>query len=99
MSALDDCFRDQPRSRQLFDALREQIEAIGPAEMVMTKAQRKGLPQVNCYDYALRRAAGRRGSMLAFGTTSGNLYLSEDDGENWEYPGMNSPLFYSVRFA
>ncbi len=63
------------------------------------QAQRKGLPQANCYDYALRHAADRRGSMLAFGTTSGNLFLSEDDGENWECLGMNYPLFYSVRFA
>ncbi len=39
MSALDDYFRDQPQSRQLFDALREQIEAIGRVEMVVTKSQ------------------------------------------------------------
>ncbi len=63
------------------------------------QALRNGLPQHNCYDYALRHAADRHGSTLAFGTTSGNLYLSEDYGENWECLGMSFPMFYSLRFA
>lgn len=60
---------------------------------------REGLPQHNCYDYALRHAADRSGSALAFGTTSGNLFVSDNDGDTWECLGTNYPMFYSVRFA
>ena len=44
---------------------------------------RKGLPQSNCFDIVFRHALVRRGKTLAFGTNNGNLYLSEDDGDNW----------------
>ncbi|GAP12595.1 protein containg BNR/Asp-box repeat [Longilinea arvoryzae] len=60
---------------------------------------REGLPQKNCYDYALRHAADRAGKDLVFGTNSGNLFLSEDDGEHWECLGTNYPLIYSARFG
>jgi len=63
------------------------------------QAFRQGLPQQNCYDYALRHAADIRAEALVFGTTSGNLFLSEDCGETWQSLGSNFPLFYSVRFA
>lgn len=36
---VDNFFRDQPLSRQIFDALQALIDAIGPCEMVVTKSQ------------------------------------------------------------
>jgi photosystem II stability/assembly factor-like uncharacterized protein len=59
---------------------------------------RKGLPQTNCFDYAFRHALDVRADTLAFGTTSGNLFLSSDRGESWQCLGNHFPLFYSVRF-
>ncbi|MDX1436200.1 MAG: sialidase family protein [Anaerolineales bacterium] len=62
------------------------------------QALRKGLPQKDCYDYAYRHALDIRGDRLAFGTTSGNLYLSDDRGDSWATLAGNLPMIYSVRF-
>ena len=39
------------------------------------------------------------GDTLAFGTTTGNAYVSEDRGDSWTLLGNNLPPIYSVRFA
>jgi photosystem II stability/assembly factor-like uncharacterized protein len=62
-------------------------------------ALREGLPQENCYDLTFRHALDASGDRIAFGTTSGNLFLSEDRGDTWECLGNYFPLIYSVRFA
>jgi len=40
-----------------------------------------------------------KGDTLAFGTTNGNLYVSEDKGDSWYTIGNNFPPIHSVRFA
>ena len=60
---------------------------------------RAGLPQENCYDVTFRHALDVRGDTLAFGTTTGNVYLSQDRGESWRCLGHDFPPVYSVRFA
>ncbi len=60
---------------------------------------RRGLPQENCYDVVFRHAFDLQGETLAFGSTSGNLFISRDRGENWEGVANYLPLVYSVRFG
>lgn len=60
---------------------------------------RDGLPQEDCYDVTYRHALDARGDTVAFGTTTGNLYVSEDRGERWRCLGSNFPPITSVRFA
>lgn len=60
---------------------------------------REGLPQENAYDVVYRHALGNRGDLLAFGSTTGNLYVSEDRGERWQTVANNLPPVYSVRFG
>jgi photosystem II stability/assembly factor-like uncharacterized protein len=60
---------------------------------------REGLPQTNAYDIVLRHALDVSGDCLCFGSTSGNVYLSEDRGETWQCLGNNFPPVYSVRFG
>ena len=60
---------------------------------------RKGLPQDNAYDIVYRHALDAAGDCLCFGSTTGNLYLSEDQGESWQCLGNNLPPIYSVRFG
>ncbi len=60
---------------------------------------REGLPQQGAYDVVLRHALGNSGDALAFGSTTGNLYVSEDRGESWKGVTHNLPPIYSVRFA
>jgi len=60
---------------------------------------RRGLPQEHAYDVVLRHSLDQRGGNLAFGSTTGNLYVSEDGGEGWQVVANNLPPVYSVRFA
>lgn len=58
-----------------------------------------GLPARNAWDVVYRHALDVRGDRLAFGSTTGNAYVSEDRGESWSELGHNLPPVYSVRFA
>ncbi len=60
---------------------------------------RKGLPQDNAYDVVYRHSLSVSGDRVAFGSTTGNLYLSEDRGESWVTVANNLPPIYSVRFG
>ncbi len=60
---------------------------------------RNGLPQAHAYDVVLRHGLDVAGDCLCFGSTSGNVYLSEDRGETWASLGSNFPPVYSVRFG
>lgn len=60
---------------------------------------RQGLPQENAYDIVLRHSLDISGDCLCFGSTTGNVYLSEDRGETWQCLGSNFPPVYSVRFG
>lgn len=60
---------------------------------------RNGLPQQGCFDVVFRHALDNNGDTLAFGTTSGNLFVSDDRGESWKCIGNYLPPIYSVRFS
>jgi photosystem II stability/assembly factor-like uncharacterized protein len=60
---------------------------------------RDGLPQKETYDLVFRHALDLNGDQLAFGTTTGNVYVSENRGESWKCVGNNLPPIYSVRFV
>lgn len=60
---------------------------------------RNGLPQENAYDVIYRHALHNQGKNLAFGSTTGNLYVSEDEGDHFTCVANNLPPIYSVRFA
>ncbi len=62
-------------------------------------AYRKGLPQENCFDIVYRHALAHAGDALAFGTTTGNLFFSDDRGESWQVINNYLPMVYSVQFA
>lgn len=62
-------------------------------------ALRNGLPQQNCYDVVFRHALDISGDTLAFGSTTGNAFISQDRGESWSDLGGYLPPIYSVRFA
>lgn len=61
--------------------------------------QRRGLPQEHAYDVVYRHALANAGGAVAFGTTTGNLYVSDDGGEQCVTVANNLPPIYSVRFG
>lgn len=63
------------------------------------KALRRGLPQECAHDVVYRHALANQEGAVAFGSTTGNLYVSDDGGEGWVAVANNLPPIYSVRFA
>ena len=61
---------------------------------------RKGLPQENAYDLVYRHALAvdRSGARLVMGSTTGNLWVSEDGGDSWDSVQGSFPPVYQVRF-
>lgn len=62
-------------------------------------ALRNGLPQGTSYDLTYRHALDLRGDRLVFGTTTGNLFISNDRGDTWSCISHYLPPIYSVRFG
>lgn len=60
---------------------------------------RQGLPQTHCYDIVYRHALDLCGEKLAFGSTTGNLFCSNDGGDHWETISHHLPPIYSVRWV
>lgn len=60
-----------------------------------------GLPQAHAYDIVFRHAlAGdETGNRLAFGSTTGNLWASDDQGESWMTVSTTLPPIHAVRFG
>lgn len=59
----------------------------------------KGLPPKPAFDLVLRHAldVDRTGRRLAFGSTTGNLWISSDAGEGWQLLSGHLPPVYCVR--
>lgn len=62
---------------------------------------REGLPQQNAYDVVGRHAfdIDAAGECLALGSTTGNLWITEDSGDSFSMMSKNLPPIHGVRFA
>jgi photosystem II stability/assembly factor-like uncharacterized protein len=60
----------------------------------------RGLPQEHAYDLVFRHAMDidDTGARLAFGSTTGSLWVSEDGGDTWQTVSTHLPPIYAVRF-
>jgi hypothetical protein len=60
-----------------------------------------GLPQSHAYDVVYRHALAidGTGDRLAFGSTTGGLWVSENQGDAWSCVTHTLPPVYAVRFA
>jgi len=60
---------------------------------------RDGLPQQHAYDLVYRHAleVDATGEILAFGSTTGSLWVSEDGGDRWTTVSEHLPPIYAVR--
>lgn len=61
----------------------------------------KGLPGSNAFDLVYRHGMDidDAGNCLAMGSTTGNLWVSEDQGDNWQELSHNLATIYCVRFG
>ena len=60
---------------------------------------RTGLPQQNTFDIVYRHGLDTTENHVAFGTTTGNLFSSNDYGESWNCINHFLPMIHSVTFA
>ncbi|MDJ0806647.1 MAG: exo-alpha-sialidase [Gammaproteobacteria bacterium] len=60
----------------------------------------QGLPEKNAYDLVYRHALdiADNGELLAFGSTTGSLWISEDQGDSWLTVSEHLPPINCVRF-
>ncbi len=61
--------------------------------------QRNGLPQKDCFDIVYRHAMAASTDWLAFGTTTGNVFLSNNKGDYWSCLSNYLPMVHAVQFA
>jgi len=61
----------------------------------------RGLPQRHAYDLTYRHAldVDETGERLAFGTTTGSLWISENGGDAWKAVSEHLPPVYAVRWS
>jgi len=59
-----------------------------------------GLPQHHAYDLTYRHCldVDPTGTRLAFGSTTGSLWVSDDQGDQWQTVTAHLPPIYAVRF-
>ena len=62
---------------------------------------RGGLPQEHAYDLVFRHALAidETGDRLAFGSTTGGVWVTEDQGDSWRMVSHTLPPVHAVRFA
>lgn len=62
---------------------------------------RNGLPQDHAYDLVFRHSLviDDAGQNLAFGSTTGSLWTSRDEGDNWQKVSNHLPPVYAIRFG
>jgi photosystem II stability/assembly factor-like uncharacterized protein len=61
----------------------------------------KGLPQTYAYDLVYRHGldVDESGNKLAFGSTTGSVWITENGGDSWQNVSSNLPPVYAVRFV
>jgi hypothetical protein len=62
---------------------------------------RRGLPQEHAYDLTYRHGldVDETGQSLAFGSTTGSLWVTDDGGDSWQQVAGHLPPIYCVRFV
>ena len=62
---------------------------------------REGLPQEHVYDLVYRHGltVSDDGNQLAFGSTTGGVWASDDQGDHWQMLPARLPMVHAVCFA
>jgi hypothetical protein len=101
---------DDPQTAWFVPATKDEKRYAPDGRVVVTRTRDSGasfdvltdgLPQQHAYDLVYRHAldVDGRGQRLAFGSTTGSLWLSEDQGDRWQQISAQLPPVYALRFA
>ena len=100
----------EPDTAWFIPAIKDECRVPVDAKLVVARTRdggrsfevlRRGLPQENAYDLVYRHslAVDDTGNRLAFGSTTGGLWLSEDQGDSWRCLSTHLPPVLCVRFG
>jgi hypothetical protein len=99
-----------PETAWFVPAIKDEQRIPVAAEVVVSRTRdggatsevlRHGLPSEHAYDITYRHGldVDSQGRTLAFGTTTGSLWLSDDQGDTWQTVAAHLPPIYAVRFV
>lgn len=99
----------KPRTVWLVPAIKDELRIPVDGKVVVARTRdggetfevlRRGLPQEHAYDLVYRHAmdVDATGATLAFGSTTGNLWLSRDEGDSFTQLSAHLPLIHCVHF-
>lgn len=99
-----------PDRAWLVPAIKDERRVPVAGQLVVTRTRdggrsfevlRNGLPQQHAYDLIYRHGLDidHSGERLAFGSTTGGLWLSEDQGDHWQTLSTSLPPIHAVRFG
>ena len=98
-----------PQSAWFAPAIKDEQRIPKDGKLVITRTRdggqsfeilSEGLPQQHAYDLVYRHALAvdRRGECLAFGSTTGSLWASRNEGKTWVQVSSNLPPIHVVTF-
>ncbi len=99
----------EPDTAWFIPAVKDEVRIPVDGRLVVTRTRdggrsfdvmTRGLPQEHAYDVVFRHAfdIDESGDRLAFGSTTGSLFVSEDQGDSWTCVSSHLPPVYAVRF-
>jgi photosystem II stability/assembly factor-like uncharacterized protein len=99
-----------PHTAWFVPAVKDECRVPVDAKLVVARTRdggksfevlRKGLPQAQAYDLVYRHCldVDRSGRRLAFGSTTGGLWYSENQGDSWRCLSTHLPPINCVRFG
>lgn len=99
-----------PETAWFVPAVKDECRVPVDAQLVVARTRdggrsfrllRKGLPKAPAYDLVYRHCldVDRTGKRVAFGSTTGGLWLSEDQGDSWRCLSTQLPPIHCVRFG
>lgn len=100
----------EPETAWFVPAVKDEFRVPVDGKLVVTRTRdggqtfdvlRNGLPQESAFDLIYRHglAIDDLGNTLAIGSTTGGLWLTEDQGDRWSLLSAHLPPIYSVRFS
>jgi hypothetical protein len=100
----------EPDTAWFIPAIKDECRIPKDGKLVVTRTRdggrtcdvlTNGLPQLHAYDIVFRHslAVDDEGRKLVFGTTTGSVYISEDQGDTWQCVSEHLPPVHSVAWA
>jgi hypothetical protein len=99
----------EPNTAWFVPAIKDELRIPVDGKVVVSRTRdggksfdvlRKGLPQEHAYDLVFRHGldVDESGNRVVFGSTTGSLWISEDQGDSWQAISQHLPPVYCVRF-